>query len=424
VELQIHQGFDEACLLMEACRLQAKASSLQMQKSRSNVTDAARAEASEPLDEVSLEQFHHMLEPIIKPGAGAHRGILQSLDLQEDDWRQFLSVAMTRNYKRGEYVVQEGQASATLYQIVKGALRVELLLADQAQAVVVGHRTAGEMIGETSLLKEGRATAAVVADADTTVIAIEGRALEQLFSTHPRLPSRFFCFLATYQGERLYKLTQSFAESQTPLVTISASLALSIDVVIHNPAYCGVLRKYLLRSEANAAAADDDVERMRYLGLLTLFDFYVYAQDYKELPDKPALAEAAETLRHKYLSPRSSTSLIVFLDEATVAEIDRSCAALRAGQLSTQVARQAFARAQREVLAALEAGCFDAFLGSSHYRYILELKAKENIVPTLDDFKVVRVLGEGGFGQVIDVVKRDCGVHYAMKVKLTPYPEP
>jgi len=278
VELQIHQGFDEACLLMEACRLQAKASSLQMQKSRSNVTDAARAEASEPLDEVSLEQFHHMLEPIIKPGAGAHRGILQSLDLQEDDWRQFLSVAMTRNYKRGEYVVQEGQASATLYQIVKGALRVELLLADQAQAVVVGHRTAGEMIGETSLLKEGRATAAVVADADTTVIAIEGRALEQLFSTHPRLPSRFFCFLATYQGERLYKLTQSFAESQTPLVTISASLALSIDVVIHNPAYCGVLRKYLLRSEANAAAADDDVERMRYLGLLTLFDFYVYAQ--------------------------------------------------------------------------------------------------------------------------------------------------
>jgi len=82
VELQIHQGFDEACLLMEACRLQAKASSLQMQKSRSNVTDAARAEASEPLDEVSLEQFHHMLEPIIKPGAGAHRGILQSLDLQ------------------------------------------------------------------------------------------------------------------------------------------------------------------------------------------------------------------------------------------------------------------------------------------------------------------------------------------------------
>jgi len=416
VELQIHEGFEEACLLMEACRLTAKASSLQMQKSRSNISEAARQENSEPLDEASLEQFQHILEPIIKPSGGSHRGILQKLDLQESDWRHFLSVAVTQHYKKGEYVVHEGQPSATLYQIVKGALRVELLLADQAQAVVVGHRTAGEMLGETSLLKEGRATAAVAADADTTVIAIDGRSLEQLFSTNARLPSRFFCFLATYQGERLYKLTQSFAESQKPLVTISASLAISIEEVIHNPAYCGVLRKYLLRSEADAAEADDDIERMRYLGLLTLFDFYVYAQDYKELPDKPSLAEAAETLRLKYLSPRSSTSLMVFLDEATVTEVDRGCAALSVGQLSTQAARQIFARAQCEVLAALEAGCFDAFLGSSHYRYILELKAKENIVPTLDDFKVVRVLGEGGFGQVIDVIKRDCGVHYAMKV--------
>lgn len=42
-------------------------------------------------------------------------------------------------------------------------------------------------------------------------------------------------------------------------------------------------------------------------------------------------------------------------------------------------------------------------------RYILELKHKENIVPTLDDFKVVRVLGEGGFGQV------ECsGVYYIL----------
>ncbi|EOD12624.1 hypothetical protein EMIHUDRAFT_52924, partial [Emiliania huxleyi CCMP1516] len=37
-------------------------------------------------------------------------------------------------------------------------------------------------------------------------------------------------------------------------------------------------------------------------------------------------------------------------------------------------------------------------------------------VPALEDFKVVRVLGEGGFGQVIEVIKRDCGVHYALKV--------
>jgi len=414
VELQINEDFEEACLLMEACRLKAKTGALG--KSRSHLSDGASGRAGEDGEAVSLEMFHVMLEPIIKGDKSEQDTLLHELDLHPQDWDHFLSVAKTLHYKKGEYVVQEGQASATLYQILRGALRVELLLPDQAQAVVVGYRQAGEMLGETSLLKEGRATASVAADQDTTVVAIEGRRLEQLFSTHPRLPSRFFCFLATYQAERLYKLTQSFAESQQPQVTISASLAISIEEVINNPAYCGVLRKYLLRSEADAAAASNEEERARFLGLLTLFDFYVYAQDYRELPDKAALAEAAQTLRSRYLNSRSSTSLLAFTEDKTQGDINAAVDGVVAGSMSTHAARQIFLKAQEEVLAALAAGCFDAFLGSSHYRYILELKAKENIVPTLDDFKVVRVLGEGGFGQVIDVVKRDCGVHYAMKV--------
>ena len=68
------------------------------------------------------------------------------------------------------------------------------------------------------------------------------------------------------------------------------------------------------------------------------------------------------------------------------------------------------------MLAKLASECFEDFLASSHFQYIRELKAKEGHIPKLDDFKVIRVMGEGGFGQVIDVVKRDCGVHYAMKV--------
>ena len=34
----------------------------------------------------------------------------------------------------------------------------------------------------------------------------------------------------------------------------------------------------------------------------------------------------------------------------------------------------------------------------------------------MEDFKAMRVLGQGGFGQVLEVVKRDSGKHYAMKV--------
>ena len=36
----------------------------------------------------------------------------------------------------------------------------------------------------------------------------------------------------------------------------------------------------------------------------------------------------------------------------------------------------------------------------------------------MSQFKATRVLGEGGFGQVLEVVKRDCGKRYAMKVMM------
>merc|ERR1711957_209090 len=89
---------------------------------------------------------------------------------------------------------------------------------------------------------------------------------------------------------------------------------------------------------------------------------------------------------------------------------------LKVNKLTTATNRNIFKPLQLKVLAKLESECFEDFLGSSHFQYIIELKAKEGNIPTLDDFKVIRVMGEGGFGQVIDVGKRDCGVHYAMKV--------
>ena len=46
---------------------------------------------------------------------------------------------------------------------------------DQPTAVVVGHRGAGEMFGETSLLKAGVATASIVTDSDEAIlVCIDG----------------------------------------------------------------------------------------------------------------------------------------------------------------------------------------------------------------------------------------------------------
>ena len=137
---------------------------------------------------------------------------LVQLALQEDDWKALMRVSQQRTYKKGEYLLREGAPTRTLFQVVRGQLRVELRVQGKSQSIVVGYRSAGEMIGETSLLTMGQATASVAAETETTVLAIEGRGLDKLFETHPELPSRFFCFLASYQAERLYKGTKAFAE--------------------------------------------------------------------------------------------------------------------------------------------------------------------------------------------------------------------
>jgi len=395
-DVHIPEHFDDACTVMEAARVRCKAALLQ--REQSDATMHSPKTGGEQV-ELTLDDFNHMVDPIVKPNAEAEKDArMVDLGVKEEDWKHFLSVATQHTYAKGQYVLQEGQATAKLFQVVKGTLRVELQLAGQGQAVVVGYRRAGEMLGETSLLKEGKATASLAADEPTTILCIEGRALEQLFQTQAHLPSRFFCFLATYQAERLRLQTQNFADSKQPKVTVPLSLRVSLEDVMADPAYCSIMRKYL---------TTEGVAESHILA----FDFYQAVVEYKNLPDKEKLAADAQMIISTYVDKAGE-----FLDAALSDKAKADGAKLKGGSMSTADARLVFKAAGAAALAYLEKGSFEAFLGSSHYRYILELKTKEKIVPSLDDFKVVRVLGEGGFGQVIDVVKRDCGCHYAMKV--------
>ena len=74
----------------------------------------------------------------------------------------------------------------------------------------------------------------------------------------------------------------------------------------------------------------------------------------------------------------------------------------------------------------VELACLGSFMRSPHYQYILALKEKEHAPVSMESFMAVRLLGKGGFGQVVEVVKRDCQKHYAMKVMkrlVKPVPE-
>jgi CRP-like cAMP-binding protein len=174
------------------------------------------------------------------------------------DWRKFLQGARQRTYKKGEYVLKEGQPTAALFQIVSGTLRVELQIKDKAQAVIVGYRQAGDMFGETSLLKSGVATASIAAESEAVVMCLEGSYLEELFQESPGLPGRFFCFIAAYEAERLYQLTKGAADSKKPKVTVSNSVRVSLDEIMANRAYSvpTAIRTEALATAERCAAAD------------------------------------------------------------------------------------------------------------------------------------------------------------------------
>jgi hypothetical protein len=74
-----------------------------------------------------------------------------------------------------------------------------------------------------------------------------------------------------------------------------------------------------------------------------------------------------------------------------------------------------FATAKIHVYAALRASVFPHFLYSRYYVRLLSYRARELKPVGIDDFDYLRVLGQGGFGKVFAVSKKDTLAAYACK---------
>ena len=180
------------------------------------------------------------------------------------------------------------------------------------------------------------------------------------------------------------------------------------------------LRKFLASqapsspSKASSPSKDDPTKNAEIA--IGSFDLIVSEADFQKLPHTAALMRKAVELSSKYLTDKASEHYLPYVPDEQKEKVQSSINDLESDALPITQARRMFTSLAQSALGYLEAHWLEKFLGSDHYGYILELKAKEGFVPKIDQFQVIRVLGEGGFGQVIEVVKRDCGVRYAMKV--------
>ena len=129
---------------------------------------------------------------------------------------------------------------------------------------------------------------------------------------------------------------------------------------------------------------------------LAMFEFWMDVQDYKSEPGLEEMRELGQRILSNFIVPNAPMHISYF-DEAMRADLTAKCADT---SLNVAAVRRLFDDAQQAAVRGMESQCYGAFLASEHFAYVLELKAKEGIVPTLADFRLIRVLGQGGFGQV------------------------
>ena len=115
----------------------------------------------------------------------------------------------------------------------------------------------------------------------------------------------------------------------------------------------------------------------------------------------------ARQLYDKYLAGESSAILVP--PEALAGVV----ATL---QVDSVPPRDVFAPVLAVVLSSLQVNAYRLFSQSTAFQPLLDLKAREEQVPMVTDFKLLQILGEGYEGKVLQARKKDCGVCYALKV--------
>ena len=124
--------------------------------------------------------------------------------LTANDWALIADKAVRRQFKPGEYLVQQSRRTHGVFVILKGTAIVQI--PGQARTTEIGP---GEVCGEISFIDELPATADVVAHNETEAYYVDRPTLQSLFELFPHLGSRFYRSLATILSRRLREVIAS-----------------------------------------------------------------------------------------------------------------------------------------------------------------------------------------------------------------------
>ena len=342
--------------------------------------------------------------------------------LSADDWMVLLEAGAFRQYQQNQTVAwQDG-----LLKVISGVFRVESNETHRLQAVVHYRVQPGHFVGTTALLLDVEKPQVVCDSAEGTLLYLPGSHLQQTLGARPDIAARLFSLLSTRLADQL----QHVNVTREVRLDLTANAPTSVAAISANPAFWSVLHKYILSSATYVNS------------LAAAMDFIQGVRNMLNEPDISVLRATAKSIYTVYLAARASRPLGCYESgvshggrqntrgraakdvmginrsrDPALCAIDEAMAAIGEKATGPSQLRHIFDAAFERCMSHVEATCFQSFLQSLHFQYVLQLKSRERVVPTTDYFRVVKVLGEGSFGQVLLVSKRDCEQLYAMKVQ-------
>ncbi len=169
-------------------------------ESREETLELAReARYHKPSELVGDQTIAPELERIVLKAMARHRSdrYTDTGQLKEDLVRFMRGGAEfpQTSFKRGTYIVREGEPGNAAYIIVSG--KCDVLKIVNGAVTTMTSLGAGEVFGETAILSEGPRTATVLATEDTTALTVTRTVLEQEIATMKPWMARLIHALAT-----------------------------------------------------------------------------------------------------------------------------------------------------------------------------------------------------------------------------------
>jgi len=324
--------------------------------------------------------------------------------LSDEELIFLLGGAKAETYQAGDIIQSVGVQIHGLLQVVRGTLQREVDSAPGKPPEVLEMINPGDVLGEDCYLLDTAPASRVICQSErATLVRLSWSWLSYVATANPNISAKFALLLARRASLRLARI---FSERQLKVALPSAAEApKSIEELSTNTAFFTIFRQFVLRRAP------------KFLSVME-FVYKAYALRREASPTKVRVR-----MRDLYADHLARNAPYPIIDAAgeRSAEDREVIEGAADPELFNQEAdpkqgRHVYDAQLSLCLLALQHGCLKEFYRSVHYKYILDLKFKTIKPPTLDEFTVVSTLGKGTYGRVFEVVKRDCGKRYAMKI--------